>query len=323
MAKPVVINIVGDPSRFNRSVDEAGNKLSGFGARAEQEGRKAGEGFDRAAEGADTAEGRAQGLASTLTGTKDTMAGVGMVARGDLFNGFVMLGQGAADLAEGLNYTVIPTAKAAARAFTTSALSTARDTVAKVTNRAASIASAVATRAMTIAQWALNVALRANPIGIVITAITLLVAAFIIAYRRSDTFRAIVQRAWAQLKAGVAVIVDVLSWLGRLGAAFFNFGKNAILSFINGIKSMAGAVLNAIKSIIPAPIAKLLPFGEVGTGPASRLPGGLSGLAGGPTPPGAGAGRTGPQSINVYARTDADPAEIGREVAWALRTAGV
>lgn len=319
MPGDVKVTITG-VDKVSDAVAQASGSLGSFGKRAEEEGHRAGAGFDRAAEGADTAEGRAQGLASTLTGTKDTMAAVGQIARGNTFEGFVMLGQGAADLAEGLNYTVIPTVKAAAGAFKRQTLETVRTTAASVAHRAASIASAVATRAVTIAQWALNVAMRANPIGIVITAITLLVAGFIIAYNRSERFRAIVQRVWAQLKAGVAVIVDVLSWLGRLGSTFFNFGKSAILNFINGIKSMAGAVLNAIKSIIPAPIAKLLPFSVGATGGAARLPGGLGGSP--LSVAGLGQGR-GSTSVTINAHTNASAADIGSELAWQLRMAGL
>src|SRR5580765_4842939 len=52
-----------------------------------------------------------------------------------------------------------------------------------------------AAKAWTAAQWLLNAALAANPIGLVIVAVAALVAAFIVAYKTSDTFRAIVDRA--------------------------------------------------------------------------------------------------------------------------------
>lgn len=61
--------------------------------------------------------------------------------------------------------------------------------------RVTQLASAAATGVWTAAQWALNVALTANPIGLVIVGIAALVAALIIAYKRSETFRAIVDGA--------------------------------------------------------------------------------------------------------------------------------
>lgn len=46
--------------------------------------------------------------------------------------------------------------------------------------------------------------LRANPIGMVITIIALLVAGFILAYKKSDTFRKIVDKAWAGIKTAIS-----------------------------------------------------------------------------------------------------------------------
>jgi phage-related protein len=58
----------------------------------------------------------------------------------------------------------------------------------------------VATTAWTVAQVALNFALTANPIGIVVVAIAALVAGLILAYRNSETFRNIVDQVFAAVK---------------------------------------------------------------------------------------------------------------------------
>ena len=58
----------------------------------------------------------------------------------------------------------------------------------------------IATNAQVVAQRALNFVLRANPIGIVITALGLLAVAFKTAYDRSAEFRAIVAGSFAVLK---------------------------------------------------------------------------------------------------------------------------
>lgn len=61
-----------------------------------------------------------------------------------------------------------------------------------------------ATKAYTAVQAALNVVLLLNPIGLVIAAIALLVAGLVIAYKKSDTFRAVVQAAFrATVRAGL------------------------------------------------------------------------------------------------------------------------
>jgi phage-related protein len=61
----------------------------------------------------------------------------------------------------------------------------------------------VATTAWTVAQIALNFALTANPIGLIIVGIAALVAGLILAYRESETFRRIVDTVWAAIKTGI------------------------------------------------------------------------------------------------------------------------
>lgn len=65
--------------------------------------------------------------------------------------------------------------------------------------------AAAGTKIMTAAQWLLNAALAANPIGLVIIAIAALIAIFVVAYKNSETFRNIVnasfQAVWNGIKA--------------------------------------------------------------------------------------------------------------------------
>jgi Transglycosylase SLT domain len=80
-----------------------------------------------------------------------------------------------------------------------------------------------ATIAWTAAQWLLNAALTANPIGLVIAAIALLVAGIVIAYKKSETFRKIVDAAFRGVVAAalwlrdktVATFRAVVSWIDR------------------------------------------------------------------------------------------------------------
>ncbi|MFI5833217.1 hypothetical protein ACIA5A_06020 [Micromonospora sp. NPDC051300] len=70
-----------------------------------------------------------------------------------------------------------------------------------------SVATKVAAAASKVwagVQWLLNAALLANPIGIVVLAIGALVAAVVIAYKNSETFRDIVQGAWQGIQAAVS-----------------------------------------------------------------------------------------------------------------------
>ncbi len=63
-------------------------------------------------------------------------------------------------------------------------------------------AYAISTGFATAAQAALNIALTANPIGLVIAAIALLVAGFVHLYNNSETVRNVVDSLWASLKLG-------------------------------------------------------------------------------------------------------------------------
>lgn len=76
--------------------------------------------------------------------------------------------------------------------------------------RAAYAAGAAIIYVVTGAQWALNAALLANPFVIVAVLLAALVAGLVIAYRRSETFRAIVNAAWAAVRS---VAGAVISWL--------------------------------------------------------------------------------------------------------------
>lgn len=85
-----------------------------------------------------------------------------------------------------------------------------RDTVATVAQTTATVASTIAsrvaagaTRAWAAAQWLLSAALSANPLGIVVVALAAFVAAVVIAYKRSETFRRIVNEAWDKIKGAV------------------------------------------------------------------------------------------------------------------------
>jgi hypothetical protein len=74
----------------------------------------------------------------------------------------------------------------------------------------ASAAYTVVTGGLVTAFWALNTAMYANPIGLVIAAVVALIAAFVIAYKNSETFRDIVDGAFRAVKQ---VVGDVIGWI--------------------------------------------------------------------------------------------------------------
>lgn len=72
------------------------------------------------------------------------------------------------------------------------------------TNTAAVTAEAAATTAATTAQTGLNVALAANPIGLVVIAIAALVAGLVIAYKKFEGFRNIVNSVFGFIREAVS-----------------------------------------------------------------------------------------------------------------------
>ncbi|WP_064442686.1 phage tail tape measure protein, partial [Hoyosella altamirensis] len=99
------------------------------------------------------------------------------------------------------------------------------------------MAITVATRAWNAIQMLLNGTLRANPIGLIVTAIGLLVGALVLAYQRSDTFREIVQNAWQKIQEAVSfawgliqpVFAAISDWItGTLVPAVMGFWQNAV-----------------------------------------------------------------------------------------------
>ena len=90
-------------------------------------------------------------------------------------------------------------------------------------------AIAIATRVWAAAQWALNAAFVGNPLGIAIAAIVAIGAAIFLAYKKSETFRNIVQSVWQWVqRAGSAI-------MGGLVAAF-KWVKDAISPVIGFVK---------------------------------------------------------------------------------------
>lgn len=197
MSETVELRFVvdGDASGATSALSRAGDAAADADARFRQASDGMGSGFDTAGQAADGAETKAQGFADTLTGTTDIMAGFGEVASGNTFEGVLLLGTGLADLAGGMAAFVIPTLAALSTGMLATATATIRSTAANVANRTSSLAAAAASKVWAAGQWLLNAALTANPIGLVILAIVALVAAIVVAYRRSETFRTVVQAA--------------------------------------------------------------------------------------------------------------------------------
>ena len=152
------------------------------------------------------------------------------------------------------------------------AIATAASTAWSIATRAA----AIATNLWSAAQWLLNVAMTANPIGIVIAIIVALIAIIVLIATKTTWFQDLwkvvwgaiqaaakavadwfmntlvpsFKRAWDQLKAVVSTVVNAVvgyfKWWQSVYTAIFNFILNAARTWFNGFR----AVLSGISSVV-------------------------------------------------------------------------
>lgn len=114
------------------------------------------------------------------------------------------------------------------------------------------------TNGMALAQRGLNAAMRANPIGLIIAGIMLLIGAVVMAYQNIGWFRDLVDTAWAAIKVAISAVVDWFTgtaWpfmktiLDALGAAFMWLWQSVIVPAWNGIWGAIQAAWGFIKPI--------------------------------------------------------------------------
>jgi hypothetical protein len=152
----------------------------------------------------------------------------------------------------------------------------------------------------TAGAWLFNAALRANPIGIVVTAIAALVAAVVYAYNKFEGFRNVVKSVWEWLK-------KAFDFAGKVGSAIGNF--------LYGTSAAAQ----------PAPTAAAAGlFGAAEGADATWAPirgAALSPGAGG-TSPSTGAGVPPAMVVNVTVNGALDPVAVGRQLDDVLRKYG-
>lgn len=270
-----------------------------------------------AAKNADTAAGQYERMKVALGETQETIGALLLPALQSLLSVFQPMLASVSQNTKLVRGLFVGLAALAAVVVTVNAATKAYLAISKLV--------AVATKAWTIAQWLLNVALRANPIGIVITLIALLVAGIILAYKKSDTFRAIVTGAF---KAVAAAASAAFNWIknnwptllailaGPIGIAVkliidnFDSIKAVVQRVWDFISDIVGKIQSAVKKVtgwinsIPKPsIPDLNPFGASVTASAMST-GGPSVRSLGASAPAAGGGS--PIVVNVNGALDPD-----------------
>lgn len=129
----------------------------------------------------------------------------------------------------------------------------------------------IALIASAAAQWLLNAALAANPIGLVVLAIVALVAIFVLAYQKCEPFRKIIDQIWKLLKNSVVGAFDAVSsaistvvdwfkkawdWVKKLIDKFTSFSLPSWIPFIGADMAMtftAAGMTATASTHTPAP----------------------------------------------------------------------
>lgn len=229
----------------NRAADDMGDSVKRASSQAEDAGR-------RMAISADSADELA-GKTGKATGALGALAG-GLEAVGlEKYAGALQGAAIATDVASGASdaLTLVMESKI---------VTTLKDKAATIAHTVATKAQAVATRTMTVAQKALNLAMRANPIGLLITGLLLAVGLFITAYKKSETFRNIVDgvfRAVGKVASTVAgTIRDVWNKVTDKLSGFVEGARDKIKDAFEAMKEKA----QAIAGFITAPFEALVGF---------------------------------------------------------------
>jgi hypothetical protein len=238
-------------------------------------------GLDQTAEKLDKVSGAADGL--------DSKMGAATGALGALASGFELVGL--EGFAEGLGQVSMATdffsgvGQTATLVLESTKVQAGLAKAQTIAHAAATRGSAAATAVMTGAQKALNIAMRANPVGLIITALTLLVGGLVLAYNKSDTFRALVDRVGEAGRAAFKLITDkvgdvvgrvgdVIEWVGRLPEKFTTVSSKAgeigdklaapFVAAKDAVMDLVGWIADIDFPSPPAWLSKIIPGGSNG-----------------------------------------------------------
>lgn len=116
-------------------------------------------------------------------------------------------------------------------------------------------------RIATAVQWLWNVAMSANPIGLVVIAVIALVVAIVILWKKSDAFRSFVIGMWTAIKTVALAVASALrvAWDATMSAikSSAQAVANVVTNSWDRIKSGVQAVLSWIKGNWPTILAIL------------------------------------------------------------------
>jgi hypothetical protein len=149
------------------------------------------------------------------------------------------------------------------------------------------------TKLAAAAQWLWNVAMDANPVGLVIVAIVALIGVFVLLYTKVKWVREAVADVWKWIKANWPLLVGIilLPFVGPIGIIVALFHKQLlgtaenVFNTIKGIvESVAGVFKNVLATAIQlvlTPLEKMVQLIEKAINLGKKIGGGIAGAASG------------------------------------------
>lgn len=235
MPGPIKISIIGDTSDLNRNLGNSEKAMNSAADTAQKAASKIDSSFGSTAEGADNVASKGSQAAGALAG----LGSLGVLAGGSIGKigaGAVIAGTGVQALADAGDLLNVVTES-----------QIVKSTLAKgatIGKAIAEKAAAGASKAYAAAQWAVNAAMEANPIALVVIALVALVAAVVIAYKKSETFRKIVNGAFGAVR--------------KVAAGFASFFTKTIPGAVGKVVGWVKAHWPVILAIMTGPIGLIV-----------------------------------------------------------------
>lgn len=135
-----------------------------------------------------------------------------------------------------------------------------KDTAVTIAQKTAQLATAAATRTAAAAQWAWNAAMSANPIGLIVAAVVALVAGFVLLYRNSSKFRAIVQAVMKASRVAIGKVLDILRKVGGFVAkvlvGYFRAYATVVRAVFRATVVVVRTAFNVVRSVVSSVIGR-------------------------------------------------------------------
>jgi hypothetical protein len=179
----------------------------------------------------------ASAAASSFSGKAGTMGGAARTA----LSGLQTAGRGAITLAQNIGTGTAALGRQAA-AWTV-------NTTRMVAAKTAQLAVSAATKTAAAVQWLLNAAMTANPIGLIIAGIALLVAGLVWFFTQTKLGRAIVQAVWKGIQVAIAAVVE---WFQGTALPFLKKTWAAIVATFQSARAKIAQIIALVLAVIKA-----------------------------------------------------------------------